>query len=390
MKLPRAVIVLSIVSFLNDLASDIVVPLIPILLATVLGAGPVVLGLVEGVADAVASFFKLWSGRHSDVVTSRRKPLAVIGYLISNVARPLLALATVWPMVVALRSLDRVGKGIRSAPRDAMISTLTVPEIRGYAFGFHRALDNAGAIFGSLVAAFVLYWSGLSLREVILWSAVPGLLAVVLLAFGVKIPHETSPPAQRAALPKLRWAALSPIMRRYLFVLAAFTFARASETFILLRGNEMGISVIWLLVLWAAIAATKSTTALFGGWLADRIGRAPVMVTGWIVLGISFFLIGQAVSGVTLFFTSLVFGLAIGFSEGAERAIISGLASEQEQGTAFGWYYLMVGLAAIPAGLMFGGLWQWFGPGYAFGFAGALALLSASLLHNWVGLTRTV
>ena len=367
MKLPRAVVLLSFVSFLNDLASDIVVPLIPILLATVLAAGPVVLGLVEGVADAVASLLKLWAGRHSDVLTSRRKPLTVIGYSISNVARPLLGLATGWPTVVALRSLDRVGKGIRSAPRDAMIADFTTIETRGYAFGFHRAFDNAGAVFGSLIAASILYWSGMSLQEVILWSAIPGLLAVGLLAFGVPAVKAQEPRPERIVLAKLSWRTLNPTTRRYLLVLPLFTFARASETFILLRGNEMRISVVVLLLLWAAIAATKSTSALLGGWLSDRIGRAPVMVSGWIVFGLAFFMIGQANSPAVLAITSLLFGLAMGFSEGAERAIISELASAQEQGTAFGWYHLMVGLAAIPAGLLFGIIWQWYGAAYAFG-----------------------
>lgn len=389
MKLPRAVILLSFVSFLNDLASDVVIPLIPILLATVLGAGPIVLGLVEGVADAVASFLKLWSGRHSDVITGRRKPLAVLGYSISNIARPLLGLANAWPVVVALRSLDRVGKGIRGAPRDAMISAVTPLEIRGYAFGFHRALDNAGAVFGSLLAALVLVWSGMSLQEVILWSAVPGALAVLLLAFGVKVPPQNRV-AQRVILPPLRWSSLSPLMRRYLLVLALFTFARASETFILLRGNELHINVILLLVLWAAIAATKSTTALFGGRMADRIGRALVMLIGWLGFGVAFLMIGQATTPATLVWTSLVFGLAMGFSEGAERAIISELGHEQEQGTAFGWYYLILGLAAIPAGVLFGAIWHWYGASYAFSVAGSIAIISAVVLHTWVGFSRAV
>lgn len=388
MKLPRAVIVLSLVSFLNDLAADIVVPLIPILLATVLGAGPIILGLVEGFADAVASFLKLWSGRHSDVMNGRRKPLAVIGYTISNIARPLLALATVWPAVVALRSLDRVGKGIRSAPRDAMICDFAAPEIRGYAFGFHRALDNAGAVLGSLLAALVLYWSGLSLQQVILWSAVPGLFAVLLLAFGV--PNPAPEATRREPLPPLRWRSLRPQTRRYLLVLALFTFARTSETFILLRGNEMEISVVRLLVLWAAIAATKSLAALLGGRLADRMGRASVMLLGWAAFGISFILIGQAETPYGLVATALVFGLTMGCSEGAERAVIADLATPNEQGTAFGWYHLMAGLAAIPAGLMFGGLWQWYGAAWAFSAAGSLALLSAGLLYGWVRLGSAV
>src|SRR3954451_17172755 len=185
-KLPRTVIVLGLVSFFNDFASDIVIPLIPILLATVLAAGPAALGLIEGVADAVASLLKLWSGRHSDAMSGRRKGLAVAGYTLSNIARPLLGLAGSWPMVLLLRSIDRMGKGLRSAPRDALVADATPAHMGGYAFGFHRALDNGGAVAGSLAAAAVLAWSGLSLSEVILWSAVPGFVAVLLLGAGVR------------------------------------------------------------------------------------------------------------------------------------------------------------------------------------------------------------
>ena len=166
-KLPRTVVVLGLVSFFNDFAADIVIPLIPILLATVLAAGPLALGFIEGVADAVASLLKLWSGRHSDVMRGRRKGLAVAGYTLSNIARPLLGLAGSWPAMLVLRSIDRVGKGLRSAPRDALVADATPPAMRGYAFGFHRALDNGGAVAGSLVAAAALAWTGLSLTEVI-------------------------------------------------------------------------------------------------------------------------------------------------------------------------------------------------------------------------------
>ncbi|MDP3281104.1 MAG: MFS transporter, partial [Nitrosomonas sp.] len=161
-QLPRTVVVLGLVSFFNDFASDIVVPLIPILLATVLSAGPIALGLIEGVADALACFLKLWAGRHSDVMSGRRKGLALSGYMLSNLARPLLGLAGSWVTVLLLRSVDRVGKGLRSAPRDAMVADATPPHIRGYAFGFHRALDNAGAVAGALTAAAILAWSDLS------------------------------------------------------------------------------------------------------------------------------------------------------------------------------------------------------------------------------------
>lgn len=208
-RLPGTVIVLGFVSFLNDLASDMVVPLIPILLATVLHAGPVALGMVEGVADAVAAFLKLWSGRYSDRLGGRRKKLTLFGYLLSNVARPLLGVAASWVSVLLLRSVDRVGKGLRSAPRDALVAEAAPPEIRGFAFGFHRALDNAGAVGGSLAAAAVLAWSSLSLPQVILWSAVPGLLGVLLVAVGVR---EAAAPAARPAptpLPPLSWPGLA-------------------------------------------------------------------------------------------------------------------------------------------------------------------------------------
>ncbi len=185
-KLPRTVVVLGLVSFFNDFASDIVIPLIPILLATVLAAGPVALGFIEGVADAIASLLKLWSGRHSDIMSGRRKGLAVAGYTLSNIARPLLGLAGSWPMILVLRSIDRMGKGLRSAPRDALVADATPRHMHGYAFGYHRAMDNGGAVAGSLAAAAVLAWSGLSLAEVILWSAVPGFVAVLLLGEGVK------------------------------------------------------------------------------------------------------------------------------------------------------------------------------------------------------------
>jgi hypothetical protein len=206
------------------------------------------------VADAVASLIKLWSGRHSDIMSGRRKGLAVAGYTLSNIARPLLGLAGSWTMILVLRSIDRVGKGLRSAPRDALVADATPPGMHGYAFGYHRAMDNGGAVAGSLAAAAVLAWSDLSLTEVILWSAVPGFVSVLLLGVGVKeegkgkpAPYHALAPAPAPAatrapspvtLPPLRWSVLSLPMRRYLVVLMLFTFARASETFILLLVHQ--------------------------------------------------------------------------------------------------------------------------------------------------------
>ena len=384
-KLPKTVVVLGLVSFFNDFASDIVVPLIPILLATVLAAGPIVLGLIEGVADALACFLKLWAGRHSDVMRGRRKSLALMGYTLSNLARPLLGLAGSWITVLLLRSIDRVGKGLRSAPRDAMVADVTPPHIRGYAFGFHRALDNAGAVAGGLTAAAVLTWSDLSLSEVILLSAVPGFVAVVLLGVGIK--EEKTNQAQSIELPRvlspLRWSALSVPMQHYLWILMLFTFARVSETFILLFGHELGIGVVELLLLWSALNLAKAITSTQGGQLADHFGRGALILIGWSALAISFLALGQVTSNIGLWTVSICYGLLMGMSEGAERALISDYASPDERGTAFGWYYLVSGIAAIPAGLLFGVIWHVFSAAAAFVFAGVLALFAIVLLRLW-------
>ena len=204
-KLPATVIAIGLVSFLNDLASEMVTPFIPILIATVLGAGPVILGLVEGVADAAASFLKLWAGRYSDGKRGRRKRLMVFGYALSNLARPLLGLVSSWGALLLLRSLDRAGKGLRDAPRDALLADSAHPEIHGLAYGFHRAMDNAGALGGTLLAIAALSWLDWSVSEVILWSALPGALVLLVLIFGVReSPRLPEPPHLKVEQEKLR------------------------------------------------------------------------------------------------------------------------------------------------------------------------------------------
>lgn len=382
-KLPRTVVVLGFVSFFNDFASDIVVPLIPILLATVLAAGPVALGLIEGVADAVAAFLKLWSGRHSDALAGRRKGLTVSGYLLSNAARPLLGLATVWPAVLLLRGIDRVGKGIRSAPRDALVVDVTPPAMRGHAFGFHRALDNGGAVAGALAAAAILAWSPLSLSQVILLSALPGFLAVGLMAIGVKDPSRAAPNAVPGPASPLSWSRLSEPMRRYLLVLGLFTVARASETFILLLGHQLGVGVVELLLLWAALNLCKALTSTRGGKLADRLGRGPMLLLSWTAFALSFMLLGKVSGHLGLWLVTLFYGLFMGLSEGAERAVIGDFSGATERGAAFGWYHLVLGVAAIPAGLLFGLIWHYQSAAMAFFVAGGVAAASALLLKVW-------
>jgi len=379
-KLPRTVVVLGLVSFFNDVASEIVVPLIPILLASLLGAGPVILGLVEGVADALAAFLKLWSGRHSDALGGRRKGLTLAGYSLSNLARPLLGLAGGWGTVLLLRSIDRVGKGLRNAPRDALVTDATPPAQRGYAYGFMRALDNGGAVGGSLIAAAVLAWSAVTLSQMILLSAIPGLVAVLCLAMGVK---EPAPAVAKPELAPLSWVVLGQPMRRYLIVVGLFTVARASETFILLLGHERGASIVQLLLLWSVLNLSKALTSTLGGRLADRFGRGALILTGWGAFALSFALFALLPSELGLWLVTVLYGLFTGLGEGAERALISDFSSARERGTAFGWYNLTLGLAAIPAGLLFGGVWHYFGSPAAFAMAAVLAAIAVALLRGW-------
>ena len=381
-KLPGTVIAIGLVSFFNDLASEMVTPFIPILIATVLGAGPVILGLVEGVADAAASFLKLWAGRYSDGKHGRRKKLMVWGYGISNLARPLLGLATSWGALLLLRSVDRAGKGLRNAPRDALLADSTHHSIHGFAYGYHRAMDNAGALGGTLLAIAALSWLHWSVNEVILWSVVPGMMVLVVLISGVR--ESPRPEVKEVKLhAPLAWSLLSLNMRRYLWVLVLFTFARASETFVLLRGNELGMSLVQILLLWATLNICKSATSLLGGRLADVFGMRRLSLFSWSGYALSFFMLGLVERSVGLWVSTVLYGLLVGLGEGSERGLISLYANEQERGTAFGWYHLAVGISAIPAGVLFGAVWHYWNANTAFLYASALALLCVLLLRFW-------
>ncbi|MDE1942620.1 MAG: MFS transporter [Betaproteobacteria bacterium] len=380
-RLPATVVVLSWVSFFNDAASDMVIPLMPLLFAGPFGGGALALGLVEGLAEAVASFMRLWSGRYSDLREGRRKGLALAGYAISNVARPLLGLIHSWVPALLLRSVDRVGKGIRSAPRDALVADATPPDLRARAFGFHRALDNGGAMLGALMAAAVLAQTALSIPDIILASAIPGTLGVLLLALLVKEPGLRGPKPKTSSLPPLEWRRLPAPIRRYLGIVVLFSFARASETFIVLRGHELGLSASLLLVLWAMLNLVKALASQWGGVLADRMTHFAILRLSWGLFALCYFCLAAVASPILLWLVTLGYGVSAGLGEGIERAVVSDFASAGERGTAFGWYNMATGFAAIPAGLVFGGVWTWFSGATAFAMGGVIAALSALSMH---------
>lgn len=366
-------VVIGFVSLLNDFASEMVVPLIPILLATVFAAGPMALGVIEGAADALSNLLKLWAGRHSDRAGRRRKPYVVFGYTLSNIARPLIGLSGGWLTVLTIRLTDRVGKGLRTAPRDALLADAIEDGQAGRAYGFTRALDHAGAVLGALAAAAVLYFGTDRLDVVIALSAIPGLLAVSLIGFGVTEPARAWQPP--TATP-LTWSRLESPARNYLIVLGAFTLGKIPETFLLLRGHELGMSPVELLLLWAALHLVKSMIAEYGGRRADSHGRRPLILAGWLVYAGALTALAFVDSAVGLWAGSLALGFYFGLTEGAERALMRDFAPATERGSAFGWFHMIVGLMAIPAGLLLGGLWSYFGVTLAFLTSAILAALA--------------
>ena len=375
--LPRTVIILGMVSFLNDAASEMITPLLPIFLTATLGAGPVVVGLVEGVAEATASLLKFASGHLADRGWNP-KGLVVGGYSLSNSARPLIGLAFGWTWVLVMRFLDRAGKGLRTAPRDALIAASTDSRLRGRAFGFHRALDNAGAVVGPLLAFALLGW-GVDLHHVFLLSVVPGILVILLLGFGLQAAPAVTGPVQAPAAPG--WRELDPRLRALVIATGSLALATAPEVFLVLWARTRGLEIVWVPLLWAAASAVKMTVAMPGGYLSDRCGRLSILVAGWsmrilVLVGLGL----TATSELMIWALFLAYAGSLAFTEAAERALIGDYAPAGKKATAFGLYHMTAGLLALPGALLFGALWQWFGAATAFLSAAGLTLLSVTVL----------
>lgn len=377
--LPRTVWLLGLVSFVNDAASDLVYPLIPIYLASVLMAGPKALGLIEGIAEATGSLLKLLSGVLSDRLGST-KHWVVGGYAVAAIARPLLAFATAWPMVLLLRFADRVGKGLRTAPRDALLALTVDQQHRGLAFGLNRALDNVGAVVGPLTAAWLLA-EDMPLKQAFLWAALGGAIAVAL-ALAIKEPQH----GDLAPGIPLNWdlQALPRSFKRYLAVLALFTLGNSSNMFLLLRARDMGLAEYQVPLLWALASLTAALFATPLSALSDKLGRTRLIVGGWIVYGTFYLLLGINGHAELLWPLFAFYGLFMAATEGAEKALVADLVADRLLGTAYGWFNMTSGLVLLPASIVFGWLWQSAGPLTAFGFSAACALVAALLLHLWV------
>ncbi|HQF87419.1 MAG TPA: MFS transporter [Acidobacteriota bacterium] len=378
-RLPAAVVALGVVSFCNDLSSEMIYPLLPLFLATTMGARAWVIGLIEGVAESTAAALKLVAGLLADRVR-RRKPMLLAGYGISAAARPLIGLAGAWPFVLAMRFADRVGKGVRTSPRDALIADVTAPEIRGAAFGFHRAMDHAGAVVGPLAAAALLVGAGLELGQVFLLAAIPGVAVLVVLVAGVREPARAAPAAPPAWGVRRDWRGLGRPFHRFLLAMLVFTLGNSADAFLLLRLAQSGVPEAWVAVLWSLHHVVKMAATYVGGRLSDRLGRRRMVLAGWAVYAAVYlvFAAGPSMPGLVAAF--MVYGIYFGLTEPVEKAWVADLAPTALRGAAFGSYHAVVGLGALPASLVFGLVWQAWGAPAAFGLGAALAAAAAALL----------
>ena len=353
-RLPRIVIVLGLVAFLNDAASEMITPLLPVFLVTTLGAGPAIVGLIEGIAESLSSILKLVSGWLVDRGWSTRR-LVLGGYGLSNSVRPLLGLALGWTWVLVLRALDRIGKGLRTSPRDAMIAASVVD--RGRAFGFHRGMDHAGAMLGAAIA-FALLYAGAELQSVFMLSVIPGIAAILLLWRGLPQPAIAS----RTERAPLRWQGLAWPLRGLILSSGVLALATVPEAFMVLWATQHGVSNAAIPLLWMLAHACKAILAYAAGDLSDRLGRVAIVVAGWggrIAVMLMIITLGDGPLAVWCLFVA--YGAALACTEGAERALVGDYAPSPQKATAFGLYHLVSSLFALPGAVGLGLLWEWWG-----------------------------
>ncbi|HEY5514023.1 MAG TPA: MFS transporter [Geomonas sp.] len=369
------VLILGLVSFFTDVSSEMIYPLLPLFLTGVLGAGPAFLGMIEGIAESTASLLKLVSGIVSDRLHGRKR-LVLFGYSISALMRPLIGSATSPLMVLLIRTGDRVGKGVRTSPRDALIADSVDPAVRGKAYGFHRSMDHAGALVGPLIATVLLAYFVTDVRSVFWLAAIPGFIAVVLIVWKVREVERQS----AAGLP-MRLALLpAGPLRRYLLVLFLFTLGNSSDAFLLLKAGTLGVPAFRIPLLWAFFHLVKMLSSMPFGSLSDRVGRRSVIVAGWCVYSLSYLGYGFAASELHIWLLFAFYGLFYGLTEGVEKAFLADMSDPALRGAAFGWYNFAIGSGALPASLLFGLIWERAGGVAPFLFGAALSGVSALLL----------
>lgn len=384
--LPRNVLALSFVAFLNDTSSEIIYPLLPAFLALTLGASPFAIGLIEGFAESVSSILKLFSGYLSDKFDTRKWPV-FFGYSLAAFTRPLLALVTSWPQVLVVRMTDRIGKGVRGAPRDALLASSVPVSERGFAFGFNRAADNLGAVVGPVIAYVLLSFlasnqeapTAAEYQLVFFFASIPVILGLVVVFFFVR--DEKRQVNGEAINPvELTLRGFDGNFKRLLIVIAVFTLSNSTDAFLLLRAQQAGIHPAFLPLLWMVLHFSKVGSSLIGGDLSDKVGRKKLIVAGWVIYALvygGFAFVGSPWQAWTLF---IIYGTYFGLTEGVEKAMVADLVGEDRRGTAYGLYNLAIGITVFPASLLFGLIWTSFGAPVAFIFSASVSLAAALAL----------
>jgi MFS family permease len=383
------VLALSAVSLLNDTSSEIIYPLLPAFLALTLGASPFAIGLIEGVAESVASLLKLFSGYVSDRFGNRKLPV-FIGYAFAALTRPFLSFVTTWPQVLFVRTADRIGKGIRGSPRDALIASSVSVEKRGFAFGFNRAADHMGAVLGPIFAFLLLYFiaansespTAKEYQQVFLYASIPvafGLLVIVFFVHEKEADKATNGEQQPL---KLSLKGFDRTFKWYLVILALFTLSNSTDAFLLLRAQQSGIDPPLLPLLWMVLHVSKVLSSLVFGHLSDVIGRRVLIVSGWVVYALvyaGFAFVTTPWQAWTLF---IIYGAYFGLTEGNEKALVADMVGEDKRGTAYGFYNLAYGITVLPASLWFGFVWTEYGAPVAFLASAVVSVLAAVLFLN--------
>lgn len=388
-RLPRNVVAIGLVSLLNDASSEIIYPMLPVFLSVGLGASAAAIGMIEGLAESISSLLKLFAGYFSDRL-GKRKWLVVGGYALASVVRPFLGFAQNWHQVLAIRLTDRVGKGVRTAPRDAMIADTVTTEQRGLAFGFHRAMDHGGAMIGPLVGYLLVKLiaenrdapTAPEFTTIFLVASVPAILAVLVAIFFMR--DTQAKDGRPKQIPKLSLRGFDGNFKRFLVILALFTLSNSSDSFLLLRASESGVHFVLLPLLWAAHHGMKVLSSLYGGDLSDRLGRKRLIVSGWILYAAVYagFAFVSTTTGVWVLF--LIYGIYFGLAEGAEKALVADLVRPEQRGTAYGLYNLAFGITVFPASLLMGMIWDWKGPATAFLISAVMGATAAALLFLFV------
>ena len=397
--LPRNIWAVGFTSMFMDISSEMVMNILPLFLSNVLGVQTSIIGLIDGIAEATASILKLFSGWLSDRLGGR-KWLAVAGYGLSALVKPFFYIANSWGLVAGVRWADRVGKGIRTAPRDALVADSVTPDVRGLAFGFHRATDTAGAFIGILIAALVVWLTQKSdlllarstFQIIVLASLLPALLAVLSLVVGAQ---DVAVQGQRAA-PKFSLRNMGKPFTIFMVIVSLFTLGNSADAFLVLRAQNLGVSVLGILIMLAAFNLIYTLVSTPAGSLSDRIGRRRLIIGGWLVYAVIYFGFALARSSWQVWVLYALYGVYYGLAYGSAHALVADLVPENLRGTAYGTYNAVIGLLAFPASFIAGVLWQgigaWtgLGPSAPFFFGGLLALLAALLMLFWMPAIHTV